>query len=309
MRPFQLDLPLPAETSRDPAAWRDALIHAFDREAPPTGFLPLAEEALLAHPANPVILIFAATAALLDARPDRAQVFLKRYAKRLVANETWHLLQALVLAEQDKLIPARVLIERHGLTVPFRALQSFPGGWSQYGWLTARLNRIMGPDKPVARKRATGAGAKAKAAGTKAPVRPAAKAAKSEPRREPAPAPPAAIAPSGLPRLDIDLTDDPDGLAPPGAADRAAAVRLGARPRPGAAGVGRQAAPHRARRPGAVRVVRQAVLPRLPPGRLPALRYGGGRDHGHTGDHATVLYLAPLPGEPFRSVISSFWKC
>src|SRR3984893_6347605 len=108
MRPFQLDLPLPAEPSNDPAGWQHVLFRAFDDETRTAGFLALAEQALLAHPGDPTILSFAATAALLDAQPDRAQVFLRLYAKRFVPNQTLHLLQVLVLAEQGRLGPARI---------------------------------------------------------------------------------------------------------------------------------------------------------------------------------------------------------
>ncbi len=56
------------------AAFADA-----DRDS---GFLPLAEEALAACPGDPVILMLAATAALLDRQPVRALVFLKRFSNR-----------------------------------------------------------------------------------------------------------------------------------------------------------------------------------------------------------------------------------
>src|SRR5947208_10875690 len=113
MRSSKFDLPVSMAAPRDLSAWHDAIIDAFDDPILTSGFLPLAEEALLAHPAHPVILCLAATAALLDADPDRALVFLKRYAKRFVPTETHHLLKALALAEQGKPGAARILIERH----------------------------------------------------------------------------------------------------------------------------------------------------------------------------------------------------
>src|SRR5262249_17245140 len=64
---------------------------------------------------------------------------------------------------------------------------------------------------------------------------------------------------------------DPARRAPARQDGRATAVRGRPRPRPRAPRLRRQAAPDRTRRPGAVRGMRQAVLPRLPPGGLSAL--------------------------------------
>ncbi len=199
MPPVPAGSPIPVPIPRDSTGWQDALIDAFEDPDRASGFLPLAEEALLAHPGNPVILCLAATAALLDARPDRAQVFLKRYTKRFVPTGTNHLLNALTLAEQGKLGAARTLLERHSMIDLIPALRSFPAGWARHRWLVLRFNRIMGREKPARRPRAT-------AAATRSPVKPANKAHKPA-SAPPAPAPPAAaaVAPPGLPRLDIDI--------------------------------------------------------------------------------------------------------
>jgi hypothetical protein len=80
-------------------------------------------------------LLLATTAALLEENPERAQVFLKRFAKRYVAIGVYHLLRALALAEQSKLALARSVLEAHQLTNKFDALQYFPGGWTRRAWL------------------------------------------------------------------------------------------------------------------------------------------------------------------------------
>src|SRR5262249_61225067 len=64
---------------------------------------------------------------------------------------------------------------------------------------------------------------------------------------------------------------DPARWQPAGQDGGATAVRGRPRPRPRPPRLRRQAAPDRTRRPGAVRDMRQAVLPRLPPGGLSAL--------------------------------------
>ena len=66
-----------------------------------------------------------------------AQLYLKRYAKRYVASEPYHLLSALTLAAQKKLIAARALLERRRLTDWRMAMGSFPGGWERRHWLKA----------------------------------------------------------------------------------------------------------------------------------------------------------------------------
>jgi superfamily II DNA or RNA helicase len=149
----QLLLPLEpvCEHSRD---WAEVLAAAFADRHRKTGFLPLAEDALRAHPGDAVILCYAATAALLDETPARALVFLKRYAKRYVPGSTWHLLYALALAQENKIGASRALLERHALTYPHEAVRVFPGGQERSGWLVGQLRNIVnreGPDETPAR--------------------------------------------------------------------------------------------------------------------------------------------------------------
>ena len=184
--------PLGPPADRD--AWSERLADAFADLARTTGFLPLAEEAERACPGDPVILCQAAMAALLDGRPDKAQLYLKRYAKRYVPTQTHHLLSALALGLQNKLIPARALLERYGLTNWRDAMRSFPGGWERRFWLDERLDAIVGRERPLRARKPAVKPAAAKA-GSKS--RPSTKAA--------APAPAAQPALPALERLTVDI--------------------------------------------------------------------------------------------------------
>ena len=115
--------------------------------------LPQAEEAVRARPDDGVILLLAATAALLDQNPERAQVFLKRFAKRYRANDPYHLLHALVLAQEGRLGSARSELNAHELGDRFEALQNFPGGWTRREWLFREHDRIFGRGKAAGGKR------------------------------------------------------------------------------------------------------------------------------------------------------------
>src|SRR5947209_9255183 len=125
--------------------WDQVLMAAFADPDRASGFLPQAEEAVRAHPGDGLILLLAATAALLDQNPERAQIFLKRFSKRFVAIAPFHLLRALVLEEGNNLASARSVLEANGLANGFDALQVFPGGWTRRTWLfrdrkSTRLN-------------------------------------------------------------------------------------------------------------------------------------------------------------------------
>ncbi|MGD1037411.1 MAG: SNF2-related protein [Roseiarcus sp.] len=189
--PLFAHLPPPA----DREAWSERLADAFADRARTHGFLPLAEEAERACPGDPIILCQAAMAALLDRRPDKAQLYLKRYTKRYAPTQSHHLLSALALGVQNKLIPARALLERYGLTNWRDAMRSFPAGWERRLWLDETLDAIMGRQRPLrARKPA---------------VKPAAAKArpKSRPSTQSAAPPPAAAQPTlpALERLTVDI--------------------------------------------------------------------------------------------------------
>lgn len=188
----------------DPSAWIDTIEDAFGDPEQTSNFLSVAEDALRAHPGDPLILCLAATAALLDQLPKRALIFLKRYLKRYVPTDTYHLLRALALAQQNKLEPARAVLERHGLTFYYQAMRAFPGGWGRSEWLQAQLDRILGQGKSGGPRRMVAALGRAAPKGVAA-SRPA--------QRVPGAPPPPALAaaarapaePPGLARIDIEI--------------------------------------------------------------------------------------------------------
>ena len=88
---------VPRSEQLDTAAGLDQLLlAAFADRSRRSGFLPQAEDGVRARPGDGHILLLAATAALLDEEPRRAQVCLKRFSKRYVATDSSHLLRALV---------------------------------------------------------------------------------------------------------------------------------------------------------------------------------------------------------------------
>jgi superfamily II DNA or RNA helicase len=191
--------------------WRERLLNAFADARKTSGFLPIAEQALLDWPGDAKILCFAATAALLDGEPERALVFLKRYSKRYIPSLPYHLLMALAADQQNKPMVARAILERHGLTSPYDAVRAFPAGWERRHWLNKRLANILG--EPGRKPAAVVAGKTKAALAPKAAVKEAAKPAvkpKSVTTR-PAPAIPVpatadiAREPAGLPRIEIDI--------------------------------------------------------------------------------------------------------
>ena len=81
-------MPLPfGDSPKDSGEWVETLAAAFEDREGTSGLIALAEQALRIHPGDALILCFAATAALLEERPERALIFLKRYNKRYVAND------------------------------------------------------------------------------------------------------------------------------------------------------------------------------------------------------------------------------
>jgi superfamily II DNA or RNA helicase len=183
--------------------WERILRAAFADLERHSGFLPQAEQAVRAQPGDGHILLLAATAALLDNDPARAQVFLKRFYKRYVAIDTYHLLRALTLAQENKLGVARSALEAHGLTDWFNALYIFPGGFARRTWLSHLYDRIFERDGVGRRKRAASDAARK----AKSPVKPRPGAPRG--RSAPVPAaetPSAPPAPPPLPLIDIDVS-------------------------------------------------------------------------------------------------------
>ena len=198
----QTVLPL-GDAPKEARGWDQILRAALADPDRASGFLSQAEEAVRALPGDGLILLLAATAALLDQNPERAQVFLKRFSKRYIAVAPYHLLRALALAEENRLEAARSVLEAHGLTARFDALQVFPGGWTRRTWLFRRHDQIFGRDKAAPRKRAA---TKAERNAGRRPL----KIKPSEPPGKSAltpatDAPPRPASPPGLPAIDIEI--------------------------------------------------------------------------------------------------------
>ena len=138
----------------DPDTWAKTSPKFLPIRPGRTDFLPRPKRWKEPAPGDPIILFQTAMAALLDRRPDKAQLYLKRYAKRYLASEPYHLLSALTLAAQKKLIAARALLERHRLT-NWHWIGSFPGGWERRHWLAER-RRHHGSRASDAQSRAGG---------------------------------------------------------------------------------------------------------------------------------------------------------
>ena len=185
--------------------WIETLTDAFADSDQASEFLPLAEEALRAYPGDASILSLATTAALFDERPDRAVVFLKRLNKRYLPTDTDHLLHALILRQQNRLVAARQLLERHGLTNAFDALSAFPGGWQRAAWLSRQFDTIFerdtfggGPPRSQAR------GKSAAKAVPKTKAKPPERLSKTMLALLP---PPVEMEPPpGLPRINLDIS-------------------------------------------------------------------------------------------------------
>jgi superfamily II DNA or RNA helicase len=190
--------PLPfGDQPDEPGRWPQILRVAVGDPDRASECLPLAEQAVRACPGDGHVLLLAATAALMDRKPERAQVFLKRFSKRFVAIGPYHLLRALAFAQENRLAPARSLLEAHGLTDRFSALQNFPAGWMRRDWLFQQHDRIVGRAKAGRRKAAVATrGRTARAAAGKRSDSPATTAA---PAREPP------AAPSRLAVIEVDI--------------------------------------------------------------------------------------------------------
>jgi superfamily II DNA or RNA helicase len=147
-------IPLAEQSQPARGGWDEVLCAAFEDPDRSSGFLSLAEQAVHALPGDGLILLLAATAALFEQNPERAQIFLKRFSKRYVVTGAYHLLRALALAQENKVTLARSLLEARGFTSSFGALQNFPGGFARRAWLFRQLDRILKPDKVGRGKRA-----------------------------------------------------------------------------------------------------------------------------------------------------------
>jgi superfamily II DNA or RNA helicase len=182
------------EEKLDSDGWQLRLEQAFAAgEAHP---LALAEQAVRDCPGDYEILCLAATAALLEDKPERALSLLKRLGKRYLPEPTDRLLTALALGQQKKRTAARSLLDQHGLSTTLAAWRVFPGSPRLFDWLSQRLADIRGEAGRTGRRPVSG-----KAAGA------ARKPAATRPKAA-APKPPAAGAPA------VEATPVPAGTAP-----------------------------------------------------------------------------------------------
>jgi superfamily II DNA or RNA helicase len=194
----------PQEPTSDAGVWAERLSLAFGDPRRKSGFLELAESAVGACPGDSTVLTLAATAALLDARPERALVFLKRISKRYSTTSTDHLLHALALFQEGKRLAARGLLARHELTEWPAALQVFPCGMVRMRWLEAQYDAIMDLADLLPQKRQPAA---AKSKAKPAPAsRPERASRRITPPAAPSPAEIAAASLQPLPRIDVDIS-------------------------------------------------------------------------------------------------------
>jgi SNF2 family DNA or RNA helicase len=126
----------------DADTWADKIEDALNRGERHS--LSLAEEAVRTCPGDYTLLCLAATAALIEERPDRAQLYLKRLRKRYEPGPTYPLLLALALDQQKRRSAALELLKQNNLTSYVNAMRVFPGGVSLSRWLSERVNAITG---------------------------------------------------------------------------------------------------------------------------------------------------------------------
>ncbi len=203
-----------SETTDEQERWFEALYDAFGD--PGSNPLEVAEQALRACPGDPIMLKLASLAALLEERPERCLVFLKRVSKRYVPNGSDHLLRALALAQQRRFTLAATLLERYGLGHSRQAMPFFPGGPALGSWLEWWLERIRKQgraaparsrrpaSKPAAKPGRGRAAAKGRPAKSVGPP-PASPASPAPPRPSASPAPPRPSASPAPPRVPRDL--------------------------------------------------------------------------------------------------------
>ncbi len=201
---------MPFEAVDPPEDWSGAadgamaaLLDALEDPERDSGYLALAERAERAHPGDPDCLRLAAIAAVLDGRGDKAQVYLKRFAKRFHDEDWTPLILALALGAQGRLPQARAILERQGLTDWRNAARFLPGGWRRRVWLAGRIEAIMGRERTGASRTAPPPRGPAARRGKAAPPRAAAaKAARIAPVAAPSTPPPPLQA---LERLEVEI--------------------------------------------------------------------------------------------------------
>ena len=191
---------LPLELPSSAEAWAERLFEALNDPNRHSGFLPLAEEAVAACPGDGFVLSLAATAALLEQRPDRALVFLKRFSKRYKPRATEHLLTAFAFFQKNNRGAARELLTAHKLTQWPEAFQAFPVGQARFRWLAEHINAIMERANPYPRREWPKPGRKRK--NPKQQTRKAVRVKQAVPAPTPSESP---ALPPPLPQIEIDI--------------------------------------------------------------------------------------------------------
>src|SRR4051794_9289790 len=189
---------------------RDACVDRLRREleAGSSRASEIADDGLLAWPADPELLLLAALAALAANRPVRALALLKRYGKRYKSGRPSSLLTSLALAQQGKPDEAWAMLQAAQLETDRAAAACFVGDYVMEDWLFSWLREI----RRQARLR-PGRLAPIPSPRTAQPPRPApnrAPAGCPRPARVASPAVPAPPVVADLPRLEarFDMTLD-----------------------------------------------------------------------------------------------------
>lgn len=104
--------------------------------------LALAEEAIRAYPTDAALLNLGALAALLEGKPARALVFLKRLNKRYIPRRDDHLYKALALAQQGRWPQANNILRQHRLDRLDAAVDCTPYGEFLGEWIVHWITEI-----------------------------------------------------------------------------------------------------------------------------------------------------------------------
>ena len=125
--------------------WMDRLNAAFANTRTPAGLLGLAEDAVSACPSDALILLTAATAAVLETRPERAFALLKRFSL-LAKSPSEHVVHAIALSQSNRGGAARKLLARNDMNTWPAVVGAFPASYGRVTWLMRQLEGIIDDD-------------------------------------------------------------------------------------------------------------------------------------------------------------------
>ena len=175
--------------------WMDRLNAAFADASKSSGLLSLAEDAVSACPRDALILLMAATAAVLEARPERAFALLKRFSL-LAKSPTEHVVHAIALSQSNRGGAARKMLLRNNMHTWPAVVQAFPAGSGRVTWLLRQLDGIIDDDQSRYFRRSAGGKTPTTAKGKAAKVAPKTAARKPIAAKHP-PAAPQTAQPAG----------------------------------------------------------------------------------------------------------------